>query len=235
MVPAVIFGAGGLGGVVRDILVQGGRYRALAFLDSDPDRRGWIIDTLPVLGGLDALDDVRNRGVRHAIVAIGANQTRIEIATALQAAGLELISAIHPLASISPSAELGGHAIVGPRVTVCVHAQIAEHCVLSVGSIVDHDGVLETGVFFHPAVRLAGGVHIGARATLGIGASVIPGRRVGRGATIDPGAVVIRDVPDEAGASGVPAIIRPAAAAARFVHDRGSPIALLPRRGAKTS
>jgi len=40
---------------------------------------------------------------------------------------------------------------------------------------------------------------------VGIGASVIPGRRVGRGARVEPGAVVIHDVPADATVSGVPA------------------------------
>lgn len=218
MVSTLIFGASGLGGVVRDILLQCRSHRVVAFLDSDPLKHGRTLDGLPVLGGLEALATARCAGIRCAIVAVGANAARISLAAALENAGFELVSAIHPLASMALSANVSRHVIIGPRVTICVHARIADHCVLSAGSIVDHDGVLEMGAFLHPAVRLAGGTRIGAQATLGIGASVIPGRSVGVGAYVAPGAVVIRDVPAWGAVAGVPALEAPVSSG-RFMPD----------------
>ena len=40
----VIFGAGGLGSLVQDILQQGGRYRPVAFLDSNPAKHGQFLN-----------------------------------------------------------------------------------------------------------------------------------------------------------------------------------------------
>jgi UDP-3-O-[3-hydroxymyristoyl] glucosamine N-acyltransferase len=92
---------------------------------------------------------------------------------------------------------------------VCVHASIGNHCVLSAGSIVEHDNQLGRGVFLHPAVRLAGGVKIGDYASLGIGACVIPYRHVGREARVQPGGIVICDVLPGTTVSGVPATRSP--------------------------
>lgn len=201
----VIFGAGGLGELVHDILQVAGTVHVVGFLDSDPCLHGQQRDGLPVLGGLDQVGTLRWSGVTHAVVAIGDNQVRTRIADALTQRGLGLISAIHPQATIAPSAELGRHLIIGARVTVCVHAVIEDHCVISSGAIIEHDNHLGPGAFIHPAVRLAGGVRVEAGATLEIGASVIPGVRVGRRARVRAGAVVIRDIADGREAVGMPA------------------------------
>jgi UDP-perosamine 4-acetyltransferase len=202
----LIFGAGGLGRMVLDILRQGQRYRPAAVLDSDPAKHGLVVDDVEVAGDLRQVEQLMRRGIRGALVAIGDNPTRIRLAGELQRRGLHLISAIHPLASISPTASLDKHVIIGARVCICVHARIGPHAVLSPGSIIEHDNVIGPGVFLYPAVRLAGTVFVDELATLGIGACVIPGRRIGRAAQVEPGAVVIRDVPPGARVGGVPAV-----------------------------
>lgn len=205
MTRLAIFGAGGLGQLVHDIVRQHPEAQVVGFLDSDTALHKRTRDGLTVLGGLSAVERLRWAGLTHAIVAIGENRLRVQIAAALQERGLELASAIHPLASFARTSRLGAHVVVGPRATVCVHADIGEHCVISAGAIVEHDVRIGAGAFLHPAVRLAGGVHVGAGATLEIGASVIPGVRIGAGARVGAGSVVIRDVPSGARVSGVPA------------------------------
>lgn len=208
MADVAIYGAGGLGRLVRDILLQGRAHRAVGFLDSDPARHGRIIDGLRVLGDLDRLDRTFHR-ISAIVVAIGDNAARVAVAEQVRARGMALISAIHPLASISPSATIGGHVIIGARVHVCVHARIADHAVLSAGSIIEHDNRIGGGAFLHPAVRLAGNVVIDEFATLGIGACVIPGKRIGRAAEVAAGAIVIADVPPGVAVSGMPARVVP--------------------------
>lgn len=207
METVVIYGAGGLGCQVLDILRQAARYRPVGFLDSDPAKQGTVVADLPVRGGLEQIDGLRQAGVGGVVVAVGDN-VGAALAETLQAHGLKLVSAIHPLANISPSARLAEHVIVGPRVTICVHTRVGSHTVLSAGAIAEHDNVIGRGVFLAPAVRLAGAVTIEDFATVEIGASVIPGRRVGRGARVEAGAVVIRDVAPNSTVSGVPAAAR---------------------------
>lgn len=214
----LIYGAGGLGRMVRDILAQQAGMQAAGFLDSDPRRSSELIDGLPVFGGVDIAGQLLGLGANGAIVAIGDNDVRVEIATKLERLGFELHSAVHPLASLASSVSCAPHVQIGARATLCVHARIGAHTVISPGCIVDHDNVLEDGVFLEPAVRLAGGVHIEARARVGIGACVIPGTRIGRGATVQPGAVVIRDVPAGATVGGMPASMVDVTAS-RFVPD----------------
>lgn len=200
-----IYGAGGLGRQTLDILLQDERARPVAFLDSDATRAGTLVDGLPVLGGLEQVYHLAQRGVTRYIVAIGDNFVRVRLARQIAQTGCTLVSAIHPSAKIAPSVALGEHLIIGAHATICVHALIGAHSVVSSGAIVDHDNQLAEGVFLHPAVRLAGGVRVESFAQVGIGAAVIPGRVVGREAIVDPGAVVIRDVPPRTRVGGVPA------------------------------
>lgn len=201
----IIFGAGGLGEMVLDMLQIVRGVRVAGFLDSDISKHGQLIGGIPVLGGLEIFPKWQKRSLPRAVVAIGTNSDRVRIAEQLEAAGVHLESVVHPLARIAPTATIGRHAIIGPRVSVCVHSTIGAHVVLSAGAIIDHDNQIGDGVFVHPAVRLAGGVRVDALATVGIGASVIPGKRVGRAARVEPGAVVIRDVAAHAMVQGIPA------------------------------
>jgi sugar O-acyltransferase (sialic acid O-acetyltransferase NeuD family) len=214
----IIYGAGGLGALVQDVLQQAGRYQPVAFLDSNPAKHRQIIGGLSVRGGIEQIPALRRAGAGAAIVAIGDNITRAAVAETLATHGLRLVSAIHPLASLSPSAEIGDHVIIGPRATVCVHTRIGAHTVVSAGAIADHDNVIGRGVFLHPAVKLAGAVMVEDFAEIGIGATVIPGRRVGRGACVEPGAVVIHDVAPNTTVGGIPAVLK-AARRSGFIPD----------------
>lgn len=202
MQDVLIFGAGGLGLVTLDILQCDPDSRVIGFLDSDRRKHGTRIEGIPVLGGLEQFP--RLSGV-PVVVAIGENGARVRIAQRIRDMGGHLRQAIHPLATIAPSAELGEHVIIAARATVCVHANVEDHCVLSPGVIVEHDNRIGSGAFLDPAVRLAGGVEIGQQARLGIGSCVIPYRKVGAFARVEPGSIVIRDVYRGATVGGAPA------------------------------
>ncbi len=70
---------------------------------------------------------------------------------------------------------------------------------------VAHDCVLEDGVTLASSVLLAGHVHVGDRANLGLGTAVHQCRYVGRGAMVGMSSVVTRDIPPFAKAYGSPA------------------------------
>lgn len=224
----LVFGAGGLGRLVLDVVRQAREWRPVALLDSNPELRGRMIDGLAVRGGLPAAGALRSAGVEAALVAVGDNAARMRLAEALRGMGFHLASAIHPTATVSHTARLGEHLVIGPRATICVHAVVEDHCVIGAGAIVEHDNRLEAGAFLHPAVRLAGGVKVGRQATIGIGACVIPYRSIGAEAWVRPGAVVVRDVPSHGLVGGVPARLEFAPASSFTTTRSTDPTTVVP-------
>src|SRR3954453_6687815 len=102
----LIVGAGGHGKVGVDVLRAGRKYKPVAFVDADASLHGTRIGGVEVVGGANQLPRMRQRKVRHAIVAIGDNRTRLQYARMLTDAGFALTRAIHPAASIAKSTTL---------------------------------------------------------------------------------------------------------------------------------
>ncbi|HWE01098.1 MAG TPA: acetyltransferase [Tepidisphaeraceae bacterium] len=201
----IIVGAGGHGKVVLDILRAGGRHVPIGFIDADVTLAGSSVGELKVVGPANMLPKLRQRKVKGAIIAIGDNRTRMRYARLLQEQGFELINAVHPTASVSPSAILGANVVIAAQSVICTEARIEDSVVINTGAIVDHECIVHEGAFIAPGVCLAGRVRIGAGAFVGLGANVIQCLSIGQYAVIGAGAAVIADVADYATAVGVPA------------------------------
>ncbi|MFN0134577.1 MAG: acetyltransferase [Phycisphaerae bacterium] len=202
----LILGAGGHGRVVLDILHQARTCEVVGFLDNNRDIHGRRIDGLPVLG---AIDDVETIAAKHAatraIVAIGDNGVRRNLARRLESIGLELISAIHPSATIARNASIGRNVVIAAGAVVCANCQIGDSVILNTGCIVDHQTMIGEGTHICPGVRIAGRVKVEPGVFVGIGATIVPSVTLGCESIIGAGTVVIDDVPPMATMVGVPA------------------------------
>jgi sugar O-acyltransferase (sialic acid O-acetyltransferase NeuD family) len=201
----VIVGAGGHGRVVLDLLRLGGKHRVVGFLDADPALAGSVIDAVPVLGAVNLLPRLKQQRVRGVIVGIGDNRTRLRHAQLIEESGLELISALHPGAFVSPTATLGRNTVVAAGAVVSTHARVGDSVIINSSAVVEHECQVEAGAHLCPGALLGGRVRIGAGAMIGLGAKILPCLSVGEGAVVGAGAVVLADVPDQATAVGVPA------------------------------
>lgn len=202
----LILGAGGHGRVVLDILLQTGRHEVLGFLDNNSEIHGRRIDWLPVLGPIYALPELAaTHGCDGVVVAIGDNGVRRGVARQVEGAGIELINAIHPSATLARNATLGRNVVVAAGVVLCAHCQIGDSVILNTGCIIDHQTMIGEGSHICPGVRVAGRVKIEPGTFVGIGATVIPKVTLGCESIVGAGAVVIEDVPALATVVGVPA------------------------------
>jgi sugar O-acyltransferase (sialic acid O-acetyltransferase NeuD family) len=201
----VIVGAGGHGKVVLDVVLAERRYRPVGFVDADPALTDAYVGGLPVLGSVNGLPRLRQQRVRHAIVAIGDNRTRLRYAALLREQGFELASAVHPSASVAPSATVGDNVVVCPQAAVVCDARLGTAAIVNTGAVVDRECVIGDGAHVCPGAILAGQVRVGRGAFVGIGAQVIQCRSIGRFAVVGAGAAVIDDVADFTTVVGVPA------------------------------
>lgn len=207
----VIVGAGGHGRVVLDIITNSHQFQVAGFLDANPALAGHIIDGLPVLGDLSLADRLIPDGITGAIVAIGDNHIRGAYARRLEQAGLNLVCAIHPHASLAGTAHVGKNVVIAAGAHVCAHARIGDSVILNTGSIIEHESCIDNAAHICPGVRLAGHVNVQRGAFVGIGATVIQNITIGPDAIVGAGAVVLEDVPAQATVVGVPARIVTAA------------------------
>jgi UDP-perosamine 4-acetyltransferase len=156
------------------------------------------------LGEDDALPHLAQHAT-DAFVAIGDNSLRQQLVERARSNGLRLVSAVHPSAVLSPTAEIGPNVVAMAGVVLNAYARVDVGAIINTGASVDHD--CHVGAFAHvaPGVRLAGNVTVGEGAFIGVGAAVIPGRQIGAWATVGAGAAVIRDVLPGDVVTGVPA------------------------------
>ncbi len=192
--------------MVLDILVQADQYEPVGFIDSNPELAGRRIDGLRVLGQPDQLPELRSKlGFDCAIVAVGDNGARRELADRMESWDLELICAIHPSANLARNVNLGRNVVIAAGALVCAHCQVGDSVILNTGCIIDHESLIGTATHVCPGARVAGRVTIESGAFVGIGATIIQHVHVGYEAVVGAGAVVIRDVAPMSTVVGVPA------------------------------
>ncbi len=200
-----IFGAGGHGKVVLDILLESG-VEVAGFLDDDPKKKGARVLGFPVLGGLDALKG--EKGVAVAL-GVGSNAAREEIYGKAKRLGVEVVGAVHPKAAVSRFTKLGKGAVIMAGAAVNPGCELGDGVVVNTGATVDHDCRLGRFCQIWPGAHLAGSVSVGELAYVGTGAAVVPGIAIGASAIIGAGAAVVSDIPAGVTAVGVPARPRP--------------------------
>lgn len=197
-----IFGGGGHGKVILDILLESGAEVA-GFLDDDPKKAGAVVCGYKVLGGFAYLEG--KTGSLSLALGIGDNKIRRKIFDRAVAAGVEVVSAVHPSAAVSRLATVARGAAIMAGAVVNPDATIGEGAVVNTGATVDHDCRLERFCQVWPGAHLAGTVRVGEAAYIGTGASVIPGITIGKDARIGAGAAVLSDVAEGTTVVGVPA------------------------------
>jgi len=199
----VVYGAGGHGKLVGDVLLAQGQ-KVDSFVDDDSSRAGQIILGAPVLSSQKLWQQAAQQQIA-IVLGVGNNRARKKIAERCADAAIEIMTVIHPTAIISCTASIGlGTAIMAGAV-VNPDAQLGPGVILNSGAVVEHDVVLGAYAHISTNVALGGGAVVGDFSVLGVGAAMRPLARVGAASIVGAGSVVISDIPDGVVAVGVPA------------------------------
>ncbi len=191
----------GAGGHARVVIATARRLGLdpVGLFDDDPATHGRRVDGVLVL---ESVSRIAAHPPLPAVLAIGDNRTRQRLASELD---LEWQTLVHPMALVEENATVGAGTIVMAGAVVQPGSVVGRHVIVNTGASVDHD--CRVGDYCHvaPGVHLSGGVILEEGALLGVGSAVVAERRVGRWAVVGAGAAVVKDLPEETVAVGVPA------------------------------
>jgi len=202
----VIWGAKGPALIVAEIIQMRGELEIVGYLDNlSPDRKGTEFNGGKVLGGEEELDRLLADGVRHVIFAFQNNRARLRLGAMVKAMGFELVTAIHPAASVSSQARIGAGSVVRAQAAIGPDTSVGENCIIGYGATISHSCSIGDGVHLSSGVNVAGSVSIGEASWIAVGVTIIDKIRVGRNTLVGAGSVVTRDIPDNVVAYGVPA------------------------------
>jgi len=199
----IVYGAGGHSKVVIDAIIRGNEYEIIGIIDDNPSIQYQNYYGYKVIGGFDKLNDSRYKNCR-IVIAIARNDIRKKLYERLEPLKYELATVIHPSAQISISASIGLGSMIMANAVINPSAQIGSNVVINTGAIVEHDCLIKDFVHIGPGARLAGSDVVGSATFIGIGASVIEFVQIGSNSIICAGSVVIRDIPDNVVAAGIP-------------------------------
>ena len=194
----VIYGAGGHGRSLADLIRKMGGYQLVGFID-DGYTPGEEVLGLAVLGGREKLAELAQEGIRLAVNGVGGIgnlKSRLDVYDLLKQSGFRCPTVLHPTAFIENSAVLGEGCQVMPLAYIGTQVEACFGCIINTGAIVSHDCQLADYVNLSPGATLAGGVIIGEGSLVGMRATVNLNVRIGRRALIGNGATVKADVPD---------------------------------------
>ncbi len=190
--PVIIFGANALGKAVLDIFNRN-EVLIYGFLDNDKAKIGQEIAEVSVLGETDDDGFLKLIGQKcEAFIAIDNAKERKALVKMLnEVRHIQPVNAIHDQAFISEDAAIGHGNYVGAGVVINTFAEVANHCLIHTGVIIDYEvkiedlvqigagsvigagAIIEEGVFIGSGVTIVGGVTIGKNARIGVGSVVI--------------------------------------------------------------
>jgi sugar O-acyltransferase (sialic acid O-acetyltransferase NeuD family) len=188
----IVYGGGGHGKSVIDLLRATGAYRLVGILDDGLPPGERLLD-VPILGSGDHLSALFADGVRLAVNAVGGIgdlRARLRVFERLHQAGFACPTVIHPTAFVEPTAQLATGVQVFPLAYVGSQAAIGYGAIINTNAIVSHDCQVQPYANLSPGATLAGGVQIaeqvlvGMRATINLQVEIGAGARIGNGATV---------------------------------------------------
>ena len=172
---AIIFGAGTYGEVYLSYLEEAG-YNIMGFLDDNKKLWDSKICGIKVLGGLNELQNLKNKGIQAVFCPLGNNKLRVEVLTLAKEYGLETPNYIHPSVNLSPNVQVSNEGVyILPNVTIMPKVQIDRYVMISVGANIVHHTKLFQGVFVSNGANIGASICVKEYAYIGMGATVMTG------------------------------------------------------------
>lgn len=197
----IIIGAGSLGIMTLDAVLEMNKYKSIYFID-DGKVDGSKVMGYPVIGGINMISTL-NIEKYDFVIAISNNQARRQIS---QEYSLNYTNIIHPKTSISRFAKIKGKGnIILSHTSIDPNVEISNHVVINKNNSIGHDTKLNDYTQVSPGCSLGGFVTLEEQSFLGLGVSILPNKIIGHDSIVGAGGVVTSNIPNNKTVIGMPA------------------------------
>ncbi|WP_276947873.1 NeuD/PglB/VioB family sugar acetyltransferase [Acetatifactor muris] len=142
----------------------------------------------------------------YVVVAIADTALRCRLAALFHKNGLlKFPNLIDPSVIMSEAILTGEGNIICAGSVLTVGIEIGNFCIINLDCTVGHGAVVEDFVTVNPSVNISGNARLSKGVSIGTGSQILQGRCVGENTVIGAGSVVLRDIPNDCTAVGVPA------------------------------
>lgn len=180
-------------------------YAVKGFID-DNIMKGTIINNVPVIGGIEGLDEFADESV---LLAFGSPEVKERLDLKLSAVShIKICDAlIDPAALLmnDSTIEIGKGSVVTAGCILTTDIYVGKHVLINLNTTIGHDSTVGDYSSIMPGCNIAGSVRIGRGVFVGTGSTILNGVSVGDGCLIGAGSVVNKNVEPGLKVLGVPA------------------------------
>lgn len=155
--------------------------------------------------GFEGSVDFKWENFSHFALGLGDNKVRLDLSKKIIDLGKELLTVIHPTASIARNATVEKGSFIARNASINPLAKIGAASIVNTSAVVEHECNIGEGVHIAPGAILAGNVQVGKGAFIGANSVVRQGIKIGENAIVGAGSVVVRNIPSNKTYYGNPA------------------------------
>lgn len=189
----LIVGTGGQGKMALDCACSMGIYDEIAFFTNDEAAPSTLVGHSVMQVSAYQVDEVMS-AFDETFIAVGDNHAREQLFAFYEDKGAVLTTLVHPRSYVSPFSRIGRGSIIMPHATVNAFASVGVGCIVNTNAVVEHDCQLGSFVHVSPSAVMGGGVVIGERSWLCIGACVRDHIAIGSDIIVGANSCVLHDV-----------------------------------------
>ncbi|MCM3636549.1 acetyltransferase [Sporosarcina luteola] len=203
----VIYGSGGfareIAHLIEDINEKDPQWNLLGFIDDDVESHGSVINELPVLGGIEWFND---RDLTSVVMGIGSPNAKEKIISNLRnLSNVDFPNLIHPSVKFSRFNNIGQGNVICEGNILTTNIVVKDFVTINLNCTIGHDTIISSYCTILPNSSISGNVLFEEKVDFGTNATIIQGIKVGCGTIVGAAAVVVKDLPANCTAVGMPA------------------------------
>ena len=200
-----IVGCGNVGGFVAYNFdnFDKGDFEIQGFLDDDSEKHGKVFFGYPVLGDIGVLENESQKVA--VVIGIADPVIKKNVKERIVLPNIVFPALISKDAWISNEVTIGDGSVIYPGVTIDYHVVIGDFVLVNKNCSLGHDSRLSRFSTLAPGVCLASFTYLDECVNIGINAATKQNVHIGRGTIIGGMSMVLKDMPENITAVGIPA------------------------------